>query len=185
MPKRFFRQLKCLLGLGRREFQPRSPTPGTSQTGDWIEGGKETCSQRGMMAIPSARPALMSLTAPVCCTPSHDPGHHDSPRVLIPPDGGTLRQRQRRQTPQMQPYTSDPDSLEPTGLPHPSLCHPRGQISGGLVDAEDARKPTSHISITQHYSLNKAKKHDDSLILGKRNGFREGKHPQGHPASKE
>ena len=45
--------------------------------------GKETRDQRrkagGTMAMTVARPALMPLTAPVCCAPSHDPGHHDSP----------------------------------------------------------------------------------------------------------
>lgn len=140
----------------RREFQPRSPTPSTSQTADRIRGEKETCGQTGegwgTTPITLARPSLMLLTTPVCCAPSHDPGHHDSPRVLIPPDGGTLHQRQSRPAPQkhLQTYTLTLNSTEP---PRSSLCHHRGQIGGDRSNTEDAINSTSGIDTAQHFTV--------------------------------
>lgn len=87
------------------------------------EGGR-----LGTLPITSSRArALTPLTAPVCCAPSHDPGHHDSPRVLVPPDGGPLHQRRAGRLLRSSPEPQSPPLRTQQSLPRSSLCHPIGQ----------------------------------------------------------
>lgn len=137
---RYFQTVKISTRLGKEK---RIPAPLPESKAHPKQGTREEKERRlswpqgegwGVLypfqAVTFTRPARTPLTAPVGSAPSHDPGHHHSPGVLIPPDGGTLHRRQSRQAPKRQPQTSDPEALDPREPPRLSLCHCRGQTKG-------------------------------------------------------
>lgn len=106
--------------------------------------------------------------------------------MLIPPDGGPLHQRQSRQAPKKQPQISDSDSLDQREPPPPTPVSPSATPGGTAQQApchaEDKIKPTSQISIAQHFKQSTTVMLSQPHVTGKRQGHREGKHLQGHPA---
>lgn len=69
--------------------------------------------------------------------------------MFIPPDGGTLHQRQSRQAPEKPPQTADPESLTPQSLPVSPSVTPEGRSRATLSGAEDTMKPASHVNTAQ------------------------------------
>ena len=80
------------IDLGTLRIPSTNPQSKANPTKVTLEVGTES---HVLARLPPIIPRA-PLTAPVCRTPSHDPGHHNSPRMLIPSDGGTLNERQEQ-----------------------------------------------------------------------------------------